>query len=320
MIRKSTLLGIAGLVAVVAPFASGDPLPGEQLKFFQSPLDGAATTPPAGIYPIGATPSPNDTPAPFPGHDELSTATLLPTTGVIGGTMMADDFSDTNPANIGHITWWGSYMNTNAASGPGTVPQFQVSLYTNTFSQTSTGVFSEPGNLIATQTLNLSPVAPLVSSSGTFTQSAPIPDPGSPDGPLYEYNGELDWQKLNFPDAVYPNVEWLSIVAIVPNIPGSTLPAFEWGWHDRDYGIFDPYAAPSDTTAGQAGYHFMDDAVSGAYATGPFAPQFYNVADDGQTGSKDLAFALYTVPSVPEPLALPLLAGGMFLFRRHRRA
>ena len=204
----------------------------------------------------------------------------------------------------------------------GQVQQFQVSLYSNTFAQSTAGTFSEPGSLIATQTLTLA--AALSSSSGNFTESAPIPDPGSPDGSLYQYNGELNWQNIRFPDAVSPNVEWLSIVALVPNIPGSTLPQFEWGWHDRDYGIFDPYAAPSDTTVGQAGYHFMDDAVSGFYVGGPagtggYSPQFYNVADDGQAGSKDLAFALYTTP-IPEPVALPLLAAGMFLLRRHRRA
>jgi hypothetical protein len=324
MIRKTTLLGIAGLVAAVSPSAWADPLAGEQLKFFQSPLDQAIPAG-TGIYPIGASPNPvTDTPAPFPGHDELSTASPNTATAAgFSGTMMADDFSDTNPANIGHITWWGSYMPNVTGVVNGTVPAFQVSLYSNTFSQTPTGKFSEPGSLIATQTLTLT-TAPLVSSSGTFTESAPIPDSGSPDGPIYEYNGELNWQSITFPDAVSPTVEWLSIVALVPNIPGTILPSIQWGWHDRDYGIFDPYAAPSDTTVGQSGYHFMDDAVSGFYAgnpgaTGGYAPQFYNVADDGQAGSKDLAFALYTVP-IPEPIALPLLAGGMLLLRRHRRA
>jgi len=317
VIRKSTLLGIAALVGAAAPAAWADPLAGEQLKFFQSPLDGAIA---GGIYPIGATPSTADAPAPFPGHDELSTASLQPT-GVIAGTMMADDFSDNNPNPIGHITWWGSYMNTTTAPPNGIVPQFQVSLYTNAFGQNSAGTYSEPGQLIATQTLNLA--AALAPSSGTFTESAPIPDPGSPDGPLYQYNGELNWKQSTFPDAVYPNVEWLSIVALVPNLPGTTIPEFDWGWHDRDWGIFDPYAVPGDTTPGQPGYHFMDDAVSGPYAgpagTGPYAPQFYIPAYDGQSGSKDLAFALYTVP-VPEPMALPLLAAGMFLLRRHRRS
>jgi hypothetical protein len=325
--RKSTLLGIAAVVAAVSSSAWADPLAGEQLKFFQSPLDGKIS-PPSGIYPIGATPNPaTDNPAPFPGHDELSTASPNPNTaagGGFSGTMMADDFSDTNPANIGHITWWGSYMPNPTGVVNGTVPAFQVSLYSNAVGTSSTGTFSEPGSLIATQTLTLTN-APLVSSSGNFTESAPIPDPGSPDGPLYEYNGELNWQTITFPDAVFPNVEWLSIVALVPNIPGSTLPSIQWGWHDRDYGIADPFAAPPEIlNATQPGYHFMDDAVSGFYVgnpggTGGYAPQFYNVADDGQTGSKDLAFALYTVP-VPEPVALPLLATGMLLLRRHRRA
>jgi hypothetical protein len=317
MIRKNTLLGIAALVTAAAPSAWADPLAGEQLKFYQTPLDGAIA---GGIYPIGATPTAADNPAPFPGHDELSTATVLPT-GALGGTMMADDFSDKNPLPIGHITWWGSYLNSPAPVNV-IVPQFQVSLYTNAIGQNSAGTFSEPGQLLATETLNLT-TGPLASSSGTFTQSTPIPDPGSPDGDLYQYNGELNWQQFNFPDAVYPNVEWLSIVALVPNIAGSANPQFEWGWHDRDWGVFGPYAVPSDTTAGQPGYHFMDDSVSGFYngpaAAGGYSPQDYIPNFDGQSGSKDLAFALYTVP-VPEPLALPVVAAGMFLLRRHRRA
>jgi hypothetical protein len=320
MIRKSTLLGIAGLVAATAPAAWADPLAGEQLKFFQSPLDGIPGAVNPGIYPIGASPNPQtDRPAPFPGHDELSTATVLPS-GVVGGTMMADDFSDLNPANIGHVTWWGSYIGQSTSLAPVQVPQFQVSLYSNTFIQNSAGVFSAPGSLIATQTLTLT-TAPLVSSSGTFTESAPIADPGSPDGSLYEYNGELNWQNIKFPDAVSPTVEWLSIVALAPNIPGSTLPAFQWGWHDRDYGIADPYAPAGDETPFP--YHFLDDAVSGTYAgpgsVGGYAPQNYIPSFDGISSSKDLAFALYTVP-VPEPVALPLIAGAMFLLRRNRHA
>ena len=43
----------------------------------------------------------------------------------------------------------------------------------------------------------------------------------------------------------------------------------------------------------------------------------------GATGvvppSEDLAFSLYYNPTVPEPVALPLLATSLFLFRRNRQ-
>jgi hypothetical protein len=309
MLGKSTLLGIVVGVAAISSYAWADPLPGEQLKFFQSPLDANAS----GIYPVGATPNPaTDKPTAFyPGQDILSTASPSPASGGYAGTMAADDFSDTNPLPIGHITWWGSYLN-GTTPPVGALQQFQVSLYTN-----SSGA---PGALIATQTLTQT-TGPLTSSSGTFTQSAPIADPGSTDGPLYQYNGELNWKQITFPDAVYPTVEWLSIVALVPDTVGTTTPEYQWGWHDRDWGIKDPFAAPGDTTVAPFDYHFMDDAVSGFYppANSGYSELFYNGSSDGQFTSMDLAFALYTIP-VPEPVALPLLVGGVFLLQRRRRA
>ena len=53
----------------VGSFAFADPLPNEQLKFYQSPLNNAASS-----VSGGATPLPTDTPEPFPGQDQLSTA------------------------------------------------------------------------------------------------------------------------------------------------------------------------------------------------------------------------------------------------------
>ena len=293
----------------IGSFAWGDPLPNEQLKFYQSPLNDA----PPGIYPVGATPLLTDTPEPFPGQDELSTAYSNAATGGFQGTMVADDFSDSNPLPIGHITFWGSYMNGTNANGTDPVTAFQISLYTDVPAALgSSADFSHPGTLIATQTVTQA--LSLSYSSGTFT-AAPVapgtsnklpPPPG--DSGLIEYNAELNWQNITFPDATNGNVEWLSIVALAPS---STAP-IDWGWHDRDYGIADPYAPAGDETS-PAPYHFLDDAVSGVFGGDPstvggFAPLDYNPQFDGVNSSMDMAFALYTIPtSVPEPATLGML-------------
>ncbi len=307
----------------IGSFASGDPLPNEQLKFYQSPLNNA----PPGIYPVGATPLSTDTPEPFPGQDISSTANYDAASGVAQGTMVADDFSDNNPLPIGHITFWGSYLNGTNASGTDPVPAFQISLYTDVPAVLGTTAdFSHPGTLIATQTVTQA--LSLSYSSGTFTATpvAPgksttvAPPPG--DSGLIEYNAELNWQNITFPDATNGNVEWLSIVALVPNT--STTP-IDWGWHDRDYGIADPYAAAGDETS-PAPYHFLDDAVSGAFSSpssvGGFGPLDYNPQFDGINSSMDMAFALYTIPtSVPEPATLGLfgLTVPALLMRRRKR-
>jgi hypothetical protein len=87
-------------------------------------------------------------------------------------------------------------------------------------------------------------------------------------------------------------------------------------------------------------YHYLDDAVTGnvTYIPGAPPPQslfetnmtplFYSNVSSidgfGATGvgapSEDLAFSLYYNPTVPEPVALPLLAAGMFFLRRQRRS
>ncbi len=310
-ISRKSFLVVSTLIASSAGIGSlafADPLPNEELKFYQSPLNGA----PPPIYPVGATPQPGDIVVPFQGQDILSTVFSTPSSGTAQGNMAADDFSDNNPLPIGHITWWGSYIDGTDPSAAPLVQQFQISLYTDVPGAVGTAnTFSHPGTLIATQVVN---AGPLSYSSGTFSAS-PLP-PGSSgaplapgDSPLVQYNAELNWLQNPFPDAFNGNVEWLSIVALEP---ADTAPTFEWGWHDRDWGISDPLAAPGFDTAAPP-YHGGDDAVTGSYNGNPslvggFVPQDYNPQYDGAESSMDLAFALYTVPtSVPEPASIGLL-------------
>jgi hypothetical protein len=321
-IGVSTIGILASLGA--GSFAFADPLPNEQLKFYQSPLNDG----PPGVYPVGASPLPTDTPEPFPGQDVLSTAYYNAASGVAQGTIVADDFSDSNPLPIGHVTFWGSYMNGTNASGANPVTAFQISLYTDQPASLGTGQdFSRPETLIATQTVTQA--LSLSYSSGTFTAtpvapgtSGKVPPPPGDSG-LIEYNAELNWQNITFPDATNGNVEWLSIMALVPS--SSTTP-IDWGWHDRDYGIADPYAPAGDETS-PAPYHFLDDAISAGYngspyTVGPFTPLNYNPQFDGVNSSMDMAFALYTIPtSVPEPATLGLfcLTAPAVLMRRRKR-
>jgi hypothetical protein len=317
----AALLSAAAASVGVASIASADPLPGEQLKFYQSPLNDA----PPGIYPVGATPLATDKPAPFPGQDINSTA-ITTTAGGAQGNMAADDFSDFNTLPIGHVTWWGSYLNDTNPSGAPLVNQFQISLYTNVPGVAGTTQdFSHPGNLIATQTVTQTFTA-LTPSDGMFIATpvqpgtSGIPGPAGESG-LIQYNAELNWQQIPFPDAFNGNIEWLSIVALVP--PATTSAPVAWGWHDRDYGIADPLAAPTpEGSETPYPYHYLDDAVTGSYnngLTGGYVPQLYNPNFDGLDTSMDLAFAIYSVP-VPEPATLSFLALATpaLLMRRRR--
>ncbi len=107
--------------------------------------------------------------------------------------------------------------------------------------------------------------------SGTFTQTAQSTVPGGPDGQIYQYNAEL---ANPFPEQA-GTVYWLKIVALNSNSSG-TAPV-EWGWHNRDYTIPDPYAAaPGDSIVGtndadESVNHYMDDAVTGDITYGPNA-------------------------------------------------
>ncbi len=350
------LLAAAAAGLSFGSMAFADPLPGEVLKFYQAPLNLAGP-----IYPPGAVPSPLDVPASprFAGHDELSTAFFNSASAAYTGTMMADDFGDNLTTPIVHVMFWGSYMN-NTAPPTGTlgVQEFQITFYTDNPGVPGANVASTPLIPYSSQTVKLA-TAPLTSGSGTFTETLVPNAAGSPntgDSAMYQYNAELAMPVAE-PVATNPltgqtgpapigTVDWISIVALVggPNGANTNL---EWGWHDRDYGIFDPLAIGANPTGpgennlnptlsdpnGQPVWHFQDDAVSnptftlnssGVPSASPTAylPQTYIPGVDiasSQAYSKDLAFALYT--AVPEPTSLGLLAiaGVATLGRRKRR-
>ena len=52
----------------------------------------------------------------------------------------------------------------------------------------------------------------------------------------------------------------------------------QWGWHNRDYTIPDPYAAPpgdmiiGTNDTGQPVFHYLDDAVTGDVTYIPSVP------------------------------------------------
>jgi hypothetical protein len=305
----SMLLAVGILVPGLRAWA--DPLPGEVLKFSQLPLGG----------------SPN---SPFPGHDELSTATLSPASGQYTGTFAADDFADTFSTPVVHLDWWGSYLQ-DPNNAP--VTQFLISFESDVPAGPN-GNISTPGKVLASEvvTPGASPTAP-----GHFTQAAVAG--GSTAEPLFLYNAELATPFAEQPNTVY----WLKIVALTN--PGDGI---LWGWHNRDYTQMDPFASvapqvnPGEVNIGTAAnpiWHFQDDAVTGAITYFPaiastgaegilqesqFARLSYNPSTDGigvagaAPISEDLAFNLYTV--VPEPGSLGVLAGVGLLLRRHRRS
>jgi hypothetical protein len=314
---RSTGIATIGLLVSlgIGSFASADPLPNELLKFQQLPLGDLATNPASK----------------FPGHDELSTASFNTASPGYSGTFAADDFSDNVTSPIVDVQWWGSYL----PNSPSTqAQQFLISFETNVLPTSASG-FSQPGQSLSAQVVTLNPLPPLAPGSGTFSQTAQPTVPGGPDGQIYQYNAEL---ANPFPEQA-GQTYWLKIVAL--NSPG-TVPV-QWGWHNRDYTIPDPYAAPPGDTnlgtndLGQPVFHYLDDAVTGDVTYAPNAaglntltetnmsPLYYGYGpafpEDGfvtaSSGpSEDLAFDLYYVP---EPVALPLLAMGLFLFRRNRR-
>lgn len=336
----ASVIAAAGAGLAMCSSATADPLPGEVLKFYQAPLNNAGP-----LYPIGAVPTSLDNPASpaFPGHDELSTATLTATTGLYTGTMMADDFGDLLTTPIVHVEFWGSYMDgTNNANGG--VQKFQITFYTDNPGSSANGAPSSPLTPYSSQTVTFTP-GPLTPHDGKFTEQlvkGTTGAPGTGDSPLYQYNAEL---AVPVPEPVplpVGNVDWISIVALTD--PTDPNPNILWGWHDRDYGIFDPLATtPPLTVPGEHNeappglppvWNFQDDAVSnntfelpptgGLPTENPaaYVPQNYipgiDISPNYPTESKDLAFALYTT-AVPEPTGLILLAGVAALARRNRR-
>jgi hypothetical protein len=310
---RSRSIGFATITSLatlgVGSMASAQGLPGEVIKFQQLPLGANLNSK-------------------LPAHDELSTATRTTAVGPFTGTFAADDFSDNVTSPIVDVQWWGSYLPSTAA--PGHVQDFLISFESNVAPNSAAG-FSQPGISLSSEVVSLGALAP---QSGTFTEAA-VPSVPGPDGTLYQYNAEL---ANPFPEQA-GTTYWLKIVALT----GINNP-IQWGWHNRDYTVPDPYAAPPGDSIvgtndiGQPVYHYMDDAVTGnvTYIPGVPPPQdLYetnmspldystNPAIDGfgATGvippSEDLAFNLYYA-QVPEPTSLPILAGAMFIMRRWRR-
>ena len=87
------------------------------------------------------------------------------------------------------------------------------------------------------QAANVDPQAP--PAPGVFQELAIPTAAGSVDGQLYQYNAELAVPFDQAKGVIY----WLKIVALDDHLADDPL-AIQWGWHDRDYGIFDPLAAP----------------------------------------------------------------------------
>ncbi len=311
MLRIALAVTFGALVLGQSSAAWADPLENEILKFQQLPLNNSAAPSTGG--------------APFPGHNEPSTAILTDT--MYQGVYMADDFADTVDTPVVHIRWWGSY--TNDVYGTG-VKKFLISFESDVPAGTDQDhPWSHPGTPLLTQVVIPGALSP---GSGTFTETS-LTTPGPPDFPppaetLYQYNAELE---CPFPEEAN-TVYWLKIVALID--PAEDGP-INWGWHDRDWSLLDPYASTAplvvpgefDEAAGTAFspvWHFQDDAVQGSIITSDFpdcnqgsmgqsigAPQNYISPLDGPDGiqnfSKDLAFELYTIP---EPASLALMGLG----------
>jgi hypothetical protein len=330
-------------LTTVSEFALADPLPNQIPKFAQFPLNGEPNNPNGGpatfLRPGGIPVFPA---APFAGHDELSTAHLIfdpDGTTKYSGRYMADDFADNYNTPVVHVQWWGSYLSQPTVE-PNSVQRFLISFESDVAagpSATNPFPFSHPGLPLLNQVVTVGAPAP------GFFQEAAIPTAaGSVDGQLYQYNAELAIPFDQLKDTVY----WLKIVALDDHLVDDPA-AIQWGWHDRDYGIFDPLASPvvlpGERLIGPVGlpdvWHFQDDAVTGAIdvqfdlAVPPstllvhqgdqYFPQNYLPGIDIPTFypndlSKDLAFVLYTIPEPGSLVLLGMSGIALLLFKRRR--
>ena len=321
--RRVTIL--ASIVLALTVSAMADPLTGETLKFVQLPMIDRVI---------------ND--HSYFGHDEISTATAVAgAQGLyVGNSWMADDFADYNTNPVVHVQWWGSYVR----GQPGTVPQFLIEFLSDN-PVGPAGNFSRPLAPILTQIVTAGPLAP---GSGTFTETLAG---GGAVEPVYQYNAELKIPFQEIPKTVY----WLKIVALTPST--TTLWGWhnrDYTIKDPLAAVA-PDVVPGEFLAGVIPgigvatpiWHFQDDAVQGSTilvgvnADGTITtlqedlaaslPKDYLDGTDGPgpvvgttatfpgigTFSKDLAFALYTVP---EPATMSLLVlGGLALLRRKAR-
>lgn len=327
-------------LTIVSEAAKADPLPHQIPKFAQLPLNGEPNGgPPTILRPGGAPIFPV---APFAGHDELSTAHLIfdPNgTTLYSGRYMADDFADNYDTPVVHVQWWGSYLSQPTVE-PNSVQRFLISFESDVAagpSATNPFPFSHPGQPLLNQVVTLG-AAP---APGVFQEKAIPTAAGSVDGQLYQYNAELAIPFDQLKDTVY----WLKIVALDDHLVDDPA-AIQWGWHDRDYGIFDPLASPvvlpGERPIGPAGFpdvwHFQDDAVTGTVDIRPnpepgppilvrqpddWVPQNYIPGIDIPTFfptdlSKDLAFVLYTVPEPGSLVLLGMSGIALLLFKRRR--
>jgi hypothetical protein len=324
-------LALVVLVTLGQGVVRADPLPGEILKFQQLPLNN-------GFLPVDPV-NPSAFPAPFPGHDEPSTATLQASTGgqrIYQGQYMADDFADKFNTPVVHVRWWGSYLQdfVGNPSAPG-VKQFLISFEPDVPADAAgnTTGFSHPGLPVFSQIVDLGALAP---GSGTFTETPvftpPVAGGVPPREKLFQYNAELNLGKEFHESA--NNVYWLKIVALVDPTRDGPI---NWGWHDRDWSIPDPLAStppavmPGESNVGSPTFpiwHFQDDAVTGPVNVfvDPAMPKMPLVEQPGwsrthyispfdgpgfiEQYSKDLAFELYT--RVPEPSSMLLMGLGSF--------
>ena len=318
-----------GIIAVLFLFGAlltnavrADPLSGQVPKFAQAPMINTTLK------------DPNGTQVTYYGHDELSTAYNFPgyNPGVYRGNFMADDFADNFNTPVVHVSWWGSYMNANAANPPQQVQKFLIAFESDVAvgDPNNQYTWSHPGTVLNSQVVTLTN-SPLLPSSGNFTEKS---EPNSnPNETVYKYNAELALPFNQAKDTVY----WLKIVAL-GDVVGGVVP-FQWGWHNRNYIVNDPLASPvpspGETNLNPLDltlpvWHFQDDAVQGHIdiginSAGPInINQYYSIPGDGPTNyvpvldgplnpaqniglySKDLAFNLYTT-QVPEPASLTLL-------------
>lgn len=272
----TAFLASAVLLSLLSSTGFADPLPGEILKFQQLPM---VTTQIDGVdYHV---------------HDELSSLYGFPDPTIPGGivtdyfgTSMADDFADPFDTPVVHVRWWGSYLG-NLINPDNPIDKFLIAFESDLpADQNPIGNFSRPDQVLSTQIVNRGALAP---GSGTFTEKLILSAP-APGEDIYEYNAELHLDKefQQDPETVY----WLKIAALPDVVDANGDGAVDaadlsiglatgaipqWGWHNRDYTIPDPFAlavtppvAPGERDeAVELGvpypsevWHFQDDSVS----------------------------------------------------------
>src|SRR5262249_13859189 len=112
-LRMKCVLAAMVLLFSITRQVVADPLPGEVAKFVQLPLNCGLPVYPGGAAFPGTAPPPwvlasiVGAPASFPGHDELSAASLTANGAAptFVGQFQADDFSDKFNTPVVHVQW-----------------------------------------------------------------------------------------------------------------------------------------------------------------------------------------------------------------------